>query len=435
VYQPNIFKNYPMVIPIRNQIRYLKRALLFIALILSVNLSHARTNVATLKPLNDQIADVTLPGGSGSNGGGSANPDTDVVDNNSIIIIDNIKYDLSDAGAVVTGLSDSSLTTELNIPASIEYKGTTYTVTSIGGSAFAWCTGLASVVIPNSVTTIGSSAFEGCTGLASVVIPNSVTTIGSSAFENCTGLASVVIPNSVTTIGSSAFQGCSSISELTIEDGDTELVIESSAFVGANVAKAYLGRNISTAIFTHTYLSSLTIGDKVTVINNYEFYGCNGLTSVVIPNSITSIGNSAFQGCSGLASVVIPNSVTSIGSSAFQGCSSIRELTIEDGDTELVIESSAFDGANMSKAYLGRNISTAIFTDTNLSSLTIGDKVTVINSYEFYGCNGLTSVVIPNSVTTIGDVAFADCNRMTSIVIGSSVTSIGGSAFATGFLV
>ncbi|MBR3951275.1 MAG: leucine-rich repeat protein [Bacteroidaceae bacterium] len=31
------------------------------------------------------------------------------------------------------------------------------------------------VVIPDSVTEIGSSAFEGCTGLTSVVIPNSVT--------------------------------------------------------------------------------------------------------------------------------------------------------------------------------------------------------------------------------------------------------------------
>ena len=49
-----------------------------------------------------------------------------------------------------------------------------YKFTSIGGNAFGYCTGLASVVIGNSVTSIGGNAFYGCTGLANVVIPNSV---------------------------------------------------------------------------------------------------------------------------------------------------------------------------------------------------------------------------------------------------------------------
>ena len=56
-------------------------------------------------------------------------------------------------------------------------------VTSIGDYAFYECSGLTSVIIPNSVTSIGSYAFDGCSGLTSVTIPNSVTSIGSYAFD------------------------------------------------------------------------------------------------------------------------------------------------------------------------------------------------------------------------------------------------------------
>ena len=63
--------------------------------------------------------------------------------------------------------------------------------TSIGGSAFQYCSRLTSIEIPNSVTSIGYSAFEGCSSLTSIEIPNSVTSIGSYAFYNCSSLTTV----------------------------------------------------------------------------------------------------------------------------------------------------------------------------------------------------------------------------------------------------
>ena len=44
-----------------------------------------------------------------------------------------------------------------------------------------------------------------------------------------------------------------------------------------------------------------------------------GLTSVTLPNSVTSINNYAFRGCTGLTSMTIPDSVTSIDVQAFSG--------------------------------------------------------------------------------------------------------------------
>ena len=58
------------------------------------------------------------------------------------------------------------------------------TVTSIGGDAFYWCTGLNVIEFPNSITSIGSRAFEGCSNLLEIIIPNSVISLGYGVFNH-----------------------------------------------------------------------------------------------------------------------------------------------------------------------------------------------------------------------------------------------------------
>ena len=261
----------------------------------------------------------------------------------------------------------ASYSGSVEIPSSIVINEVEYKIASIGDWAFSRCSGLTSIIIPNSVTSIGDYAFSGCTGLTSITIPNSVTSIGDGTFSDCTNLTSITIPNSVTSIENSAFSGCS-------------------------------------------YLTSITIPNSVTSIGDYAFSECTYLTSITIPNSITSIGNKAFYGCSGLTSITIPNSVTSIGYYAFYGCSGLTSITIPNSVTSI---------GDYAFSYCSR-----------LTSITIPNSITSIGYYAFQNCSSLTSITIPNSVTSIGDYAFESCSGLTSITIPNSVTIIGDYAFS-----
>ena len=91
-------------------------------------------------------------------------------------------------------------------------------VTSIGDYAFRGCSGLTSIIVESGNTKYDSrnncnAIIETATntliaGCKNTEIPNSVTSIGGYAFSYCTGLTSITIPNSVKNIGDYAFRGC-----------------------------------------------------------------------------------------------------------------------------------------------------------------------------------------------------------------------------------
>ena len=183
----------------------------------------------------------------------------------------------------------------VRIPASVTYKGTTYSVTTIGNYAFSDCSSLTSVVIPNSVTTIGEEAFVYCSSLASIEIPNSVTTIGTWAFNGCSSLTSIEIPNSVRTIGYSAFGDCSSLTSIEIPNSVT--TIEAGVFIGC-----YGLTNITVDENNLAYDSRNNCNAIIETASNTLVSGCQ---STIIPNSVTTIGVEAFEYCSSLTSRLV----------------------------------------------------------------------------------------------------------------------------------
>jgi Listeria-Bacteroides repeat domain (List_Bact_rpt). len=97
-----------------------------------------------------------------------------------------LKYTLSNGNtktAQLTGYDGNKPMGALVIPASVTIEGNSYDVTSIGYSAFSYCSDLTSVTIPNGVTSIGGAAFYGCTNLTLVTL-NSNPKIGVGAFPS-----------------------------------------------------------------------------------------------------------------------------------------------------------------------------------------------------------------------------------------------------------
>jgi hypothetical protein len=330
-------------------------------------------------------------------------------------------YTVAEGKAEVTGANPAE--GDLAIPSSLG----AHPVTSIAYHAFDGCGGLASMAIPDSVVNIGSFAFDGCFGLTNVKIGDGVASIGNYAFHDCKALTSVTMPDGVTSIGSSAFSGCSGLTSVTI--GESVTNIGYSAFSGCHG------------------LANVTIPGNVVSIGNYAFYNCSGLTGFVvdsrnpsfssldgvlfsrdkstllvfpggkqgpyaIPDGVTIIREYAFSGCGGLTDVTIGGDVRNIGLAAFYNCADLAGVTI---------------GASVT------NIGNASFRYcSGLESVTIPDNVESIGTWAFCGCSGLTNVTIGASVTSIGSSAFFGCKNLPAFSVAdgnSDFASLDGMLF------
>ena len=352
------------------------------------------------------------------------------------------------------------------IPSSVDYNGTTYSVTSIENEAFYSCSSLTDVVIGNSVTSIGNYAFYDCSSMTSIEIPNSVTSIGNYAFYECTSLTSIEIPNSVTSIGEGALWFCIGLTDIEIPNSVTS--IGRYAFSYCTSLRSIVIPNSVTSIGDFVFhnctaltsvvwnikkcsdfsgswespfgnsqnITTFTFGDSVEYIPAYLCYSMSKLTDIVIPNSITSIGDNAFRGCTGLISIEIPNSVTSIGRYAFSDCTSLNSIEIPNSVTS--IGERAFSNCtaltsvvwNVKKCYDFADLWNRPFRDSpNITSFTLGDSVEHIPTYLCYEMLGLTNLEIPNSVISIGESAFGNVEKLTIVTLGNSVTSIRKDAF------
>ena len=348
-------------------------------------------------------------------------------------------------------------------------------LTNIGSTAFSGCSGLTSVVIPNTVNSIGDAAFNGCSNLTSVTVEmETPLTIAENTFSNRAN-ATLYVPagckaayeaaeywQDFNILETSPFITFADVNVKAIcvqnwdTNGDSELS-EAEAAAVTDLGTVFRSNStikyfyelkyftsltyIARAFYNCNYLTSVTIPNSVTSIRESAFSGCIGLTSMTIPSSVTSIGSSAFYNCKGLTSITIPNFVTSIGSGAFNGCTNLTSVTVEI-DIPLTIDSYAFSNRANAILYVPMGSKTTyqesdywkefkeivelgiIFADTNVKSV-------CVQNWDTDG-DGELSAAEAAAVTDLGQ-AFNDNTNIASFAelkYFTGLTSIGSSAFS-----
>ena len=243
-------------------------------------------------------------------------------------------------------------------------------------NALFWnCTGLKSVVLPDTLKNISWRAFEGCSRLEEIVIPDSVTEIGARAFQYA-GLLEITIPDSVVSTGDHILADCPDLQTITWSAGAT--TIHDYAFAGS------------------VSVTTVNLPDTVTTLQKGVFRDCDELKTVKLPQSLTSMGNETFYSCDALENIVIPNGVTGMGSHSFYACEMLKEVTLSQSLTS--IPASAFQQCAL------------------LEEITVPYYVTSIGSNAFNSSPKLTKVILPRNLESIGSTAFSYAN--TTVIYG-----------------
>ena len=212
---------------------------------------------------------------------------------------------------------ETSTSGDLSIPGMLdEFK-----VVTVGPYAFAGCSLLTGVTVPEVVTNIAYRAFAGCTGLSEVTIPASrdgnETMLGQGVFSGCTSLETVTFGDTVKTLPGVSYGGVGSFSTTSGKYGDSS-------------SKTSLSGSYADALFYNcTSLKTINWGTGIKTVGNVAFLNCTSLTDLTLPANITDIGNHAFFGCSSLKTVTVMGNVNSVGRYAFGNCPALHYVDFQ----------------------------------------------------------------------------------------------------------
>lgn len=302
------------------------------------------------------------------------------------------------------------------------------TVHSIMGGAFKDCTSLEEVDIKEPEAGMPSdglveikehAAFAGCTSLRTINLPNTLTSLGGSGvtrgsvFEDCSSLTSITIPSGVNGIPDKTFKNCTSLKEVQIKGS---LGIGTEAFMGC------------------TSLKSIDLSNGIKeAIGQYAFKSCTSLKTVVLPtNGGYDIGGECFKNCTSLESITFPAAVTNIGDNVCEGCIGMKVAVIEKS-SKWRQPSALFRGCTSLKTatigWEGR-LPRYIFDGcSSLESVTLENATKEIGVSAFLNCESLKELTIPQYIEAVGDDAFKKCSSLESIVFPNTLTSLGASVF------
>lgn len=224
---------------------------------------------------------------------------------------------------------------------------------TIASYAFANCTQITEITIPQSMKYVCYYAFGNCTGITKATMPTSAISAlrespitvaiingGDSlyynVFDRYTKLTTVTIPESVTVIDGGAFINCGQLA--TINLPSALVSIEADAFYDTAFYKNEANWDSDGVLYLGTYLikakktlsGDYTVKAGTTVIAEDSFYNC-AITGITICDSVKTVGLYAFENCDSLVSAHIGAGVTLL-EFAFASCDSLASVTFANGE-------------------------------------------------------------------------------------------------------
>lgn len=168
-------------------------------------------------------------------------------------------------------------------------------------------------------------------------------------------------------------------------------------------------------------LKYIQMVDCLTHIGDYAFSGCEQLETLLVPESLASIGDGAFSNCASLVSIEtmpeLPGHTSSgtasalhIGYRAFANCPLLEMIV--PGKELSGLDAEAFAATGLEGLNLQNQVSLTalpdwVFSDSELSELTLPSNLQSIGDGALMGDDGITTLTLPATVNYIGSYAMA----------------------------
>ena len=344
---------------------------------------------------------------------------------------------------------------------------------SVADYAFADCTELAEIVLPDSLTAIGAGVFEGTEyyktltnwtndGLlvygtylldshaaAEHAVPAGTTLIASRAFSHNSAMKEITVPAGVQYMGRGVFLGCNLL--VVCCEAESAPAGWSSAW---NMGKDAVDLRLPVPVVWDCENNEVADdGFLYTTVDGIRYALCDGEatvlaqgnseeTSVTIPESVsyggetyavTEIAESAFVGWDSLSEANLPAGLTRIGAGAF-GATQLMDVLENEAalyiDGYLIAVNPEPAGSTFEVAEGTVLIADRVFAYSDwLTSVTLPEGLQYIGADAFISCTELVSVTLPGSLLEIGESAFAACTSLTQVTFPAGLTRIGAGAF------
>jgi len=366
---------------------------------------------------------------------------------------------------------DVSTAGALEIPATVEHNGTTYTVTALSWGAFYGCAALTSVTIPEGITDILPSTFHECTALETVALPSTLLTIQNYAFNGCSALTTINLPEGLVSIGNFSFQRCTSLTTLTLPSTLTSM--ERSFEECTGLTHVYSNIMTPFAIGAFWFINSdcvltVPLGMRDAYINCSGWGDGTGEASKVFASVVEddqavvktiegvpvrytldaktmtatigrkeNTGNTRAIPQDTKGSVTFPETIEYLGKTytvnrlGYHACDSCQSITsvVLPSTVENYVEAGFRYCTSLKNAVIPVASNQMFMGCKALEEVTFVGKPTYIGPTSFYGCSALKSISLPEGITSIGNGAFHSCSSLESVELPKTLTNISTWAF------